>query len=557
MWLDIEPLDVLFFRDSRPFAAGEGFRAAGVFPPTPMPLFGALRTRIMAGLEDEATGEAADFAAYAERARTGRPYWVFDHVGGPDDPGPLCMTGPFLKLNNTLCLPLPKDLMAPPDTDKSGTPFLKPARPVWPVATSPPRLPLVLRTDRPGASVPEAGFLPGDMMTDYLLGYEEQNLLYEESPSLAEPRLGIALGPGRTAQEGMIYTVAHTRLQEGASLMVNLENGDEGDHGLLPDQGLLQLGGEARSARYGRLDPEDLQDPLAPETLAEQKDMLVEALAGKRNFKLYLMTPAVFSAGWLPDGLSGGQPDLGAGSRRKERSGGCRGGQGHVFRWLESSAPPAAVAAPDRPGGERLFFRGRGEPDPGNRGPVDSNPSFSKPAPAFIRGRPGRLCPGCRFRSGRGRDVEAFQGGLIMFTQISMLFQLCETPLHAGSGSSVSYVDLPIQREKHTDYPIVQASGVKGAFRDWASKLAGAGRLPDLIKEVFGPEPGGGCGRRTRGRPGFHRRQGPALSGAILSGRLCLDHLPAGNQPLRPGSSAHWIAFSPAAPGGGRGSRNF
>ena len=41
------------------------------------------------------------------------------------------------------------------------------------------------------------------------------------------------------------------------------------------------------------------------------------------------------------------------------------------------------------------------------------------------------------------------------------------SPLHAGSGQAVGAVDLPIQRERHTGWPHVQASGVKGAFRHW------------------------------------------------------------------------------------------
>lgn len=39
------------------------------------------------------------------------------------------------------------------------------------------------------------------------------------------------------------------------------------------------------------------------------------------------------------------------------------------------------------------------------------------------------------------------------------------TPCHAGSGSALGVVDLPIQREKHSNWPVIQASGVKGAFR--------------------------------------------------------------------------------------------
>jgi len=50
------------------------------------------------------------------------------------------------------------------------------------------------------------------------------------------------------------------------------------------------------------------------------------------------------------------------------------------------------------------------------------------------------------------------------------LFSICTfyaiSPIHAGSGAATSTVDLLIQRERHTNWPHIQASGVKGAMRD-------------------------------------------------------------------------------------------
>lgn len=46
-----------------------------------------------------------------------------------------------------------------------------------------------------------------------------------------------------------------------------------------------------------------------------------------------------------------------------------------------------------------------------------------------------------------------------------ILFLFTETSLHAGTGAHLGAVDLPIQRERHTGYPIVQGSGLKGALR--------------------------------------------------------------------------------------------
>ena len=52
-----------------------------------------------------------------------------------------------------------------------------------------------------------------------------------------------------------------------------------------------------------------------------------------------------------------------------------------------------------------------------------------------------------------------------MNKDFSVAVMYAVTPCHAGSGSALGVVDLPIQRERHTNWPVIQASGVKGAFR--------------------------------------------------------------------------------------------
>lgn len=82
-----------------------------------------------------------------------------------------------------------------------------------------------------------------------------------------------------------------------------------------------------------------------------------------------------------------------------------------------------------------------------------------------------------------------------MFKQASLLFFHAETGLHAGSGQSLGIIDLAIQRERTTDYPVVAASGVKGAVRDWFSRLypptKGENnklRSHDKVVVAFGPD---------------------------------------------------------------------
>ena len=73
-----------------------------------------------------------------------------------------------------------------------------------------------------------------------------------------------------------------------------------------------------------------------------------------------------------------------------------------------------------------------------------------------------------------------------MFLKQKPLFLWVETPLHAGSGSDLGIVDLPIQREKHTGFPKIEASGIKGCLREsFENKLE---RKNTELNLAFGPE---------------------------------------------------------------------
>jgi CRISPR-associated protein Cmr4 len=60
-----------------------------------------------------------------------------------------------------------------------------------------------------------------------------------------------------------------------------------------------------------------------------------------------------------------------------------------------------------------------------------------------------------------------------------------ETPVHAGSGSKDDIIDLPIQREAHTDWPCIFGSSMKGAMRAHAEHLP---MDTELINTAFGPD---------------------------------------------------------------------
>lgn len=56
-----------------------------------------------------------------------------------------------------------------------------------------------------------------------------------------------------------------------------------------------------------------------------------------------------------------------------------------------------------------------------------------------------------------------------MQTKIMSIFT--RTPLHVGCGSSVGAVDQPVVRERHTGYPVIPGSAIKGVLADlWNEK---------------------------------------------------------------------------------------
>ena len=78
-----------------------------------------------------------------------------------------------------------------------------------------------------------------------------------------------------------------------------------------------------------------------------------------------------------------------------------------------------------------------------------------------------------------------------MFKESRILFLYAETAVHAGSGRAAGgATDLPIQRERVTQYPLVQASGLKGALRASFRERKKVKDDDQLVKEIFG-EAGG------------------------------------------------------------------
>lgn len=80
----------------------------------------------------------------------------------------------------------------------------------------------------------------------------------------------------------------------------------------------------------------------------------------------------------------------------------------------------------------------------------------------------------------------------------AVLYLHALTPLHPGSGTAIGVVDLPIQRERHTHWPLIPGSSLKGVLRDaWRERLFQEQDSPyqdrrqaneaPWVKRLFGP----------------------------------------------------------------------
>ncbi|WP_170180863.1 type III-B CRISPR module RAMP protein Cmr4 [Actinomadura pelletieri] len=101
-------------------------------------------------------------------------------------------------------------------------------------------------------------------------------------------------------------------------------------------------------------------------------------------------------------------------------------------------------------------------------------------------------------------------GSMVATPHRALLFLYAETPVHAGGEGASGALDLPIQREVGTGYPIIKGESLKGALREHTrSRLD-----PATWTTIFGAEPpkrGQAAGPLTPGSIRVHEAQLVAL----------------------------------------------
>ena len=272
-FFELDPLDTLFFRDGRPFAAGETgqMEVEGNFPPPPSTVAGALRAELARSLGWDGSSDGWDLVA----GQLGRGL----NLGG------LEFFGPYLLKGTDMLLPAPLALVQE-DQANGAISRLTPGDRID-SDLGPARFP---SRKEPGKAEPlSKAWLTLTGMQEFLAGGlpKTDQVIMSDQLFQRERRVGIRRDDqSRTTGEDSLYQTAHYRPQRGVKIAAGL-SGWEGELGQL-----LTLGGESRMSWAVAL-PGGLAMP-GPVELVPDPD-------GKVHYLIYLLTPTNVDGGRKPN----------------------------------------------------------------------------------------------------------------------------------------------------------------------------------------------------------------------------------------------------------------
>jgi len=294
--INIKPVDVLFFRDSKPFGKGSEHFTKSIFPPYPQTLYGALRTKALETLGCDY--EQFKNGNFVFRNQDSLNKIDLDNIkkeiGTVEKPGDFILKGPFLLSKNTdIYIKLPADVKNIGDDLVKKYEFMQPFN--WSN--------FGVETDFELNNYPHIitkepledaeGYIPLQKFTNYLLGKDIEDGDVKKASDVYdfEIRTGIGIDPQKnTTEEGLLYAMGFVRLHKDFSLCAEIEN-----LSALPNSGIIKLGGANRICEY-----EELPDNPFHFYKAE-KENIKSIVKEAKKFKLVFLTPALFNNGWISD----------------------------------------------------------------------------------------------------------------------------------------------------------------------------------------------------------------------------------------------------------------
>jgi CRISPR-associated protein Cmr3 len=292
--LEITPLDTLFFRDGKPFTAGEDNWADGAgFPPSPSVFYGAVRTLLA--------------------SQNG---WGLNEI--EEKTQSLCIENIYLLFNDE------PHFIAPLDFVESSIKNAKKEYEQKQLTTiNDHKLTTKNSTYSLFSSNDEDDFVKSKNNAIITQGLLLESLQKEKMLSSVtlkqfkltnEPKIGIKKNRSSgNVEDGMLYRVALQRLEPEIRIKadkrdskktqkienpikIHIELSYGQDFNLSP-KGFIRLGGEGKAAAYEIVDTKD-EDA---EFFTKSKLPKLNLSAEKNKFRLYLATPAIFKNGWYPN----------------------------------------------------------------------------------------------------------------------------------------------------------------------------------------------------------------------------------------------------------------
>lgn len=275
--------DTLFFKESRPMESIGGSQLGSVFPPPARTIIGAVRTSI---------GEAlrVDWREYSNG-----PHPLHNVIGGPDSLGPLHFKGPYLIKDTERLFPIPLASLH----GTTGQTRLIPDDNLTHCDLGNVRLPVKLDSALLGVKPLEHAYITARGLQAFLSGGDIPATEIHLARDLYahEERLGIARdNQTRVTGDGLLYQTRHIRPLQNANLEIGIQiSGLQAPN--LPASGVNRLGAEGRLAAWKMTNA----DPLPA----------IQKPAKAKGLVLMLLSSALFTDGWIPDGFSKDRDDQG------------------------------------------------------------------------------------------------------------------------------------------------------------------------------------------------------------------------------------------------------
>jgi len=224
--ITFEPIDSIFFREAKPFNAGESGFLDSQFPPPAQTLSGSIRNAI--GIANGIDWNDKSAVAIL--------------LGTADYPTPLSFAGPYLFKNEKRLYPVPLNLLYSENT-KEWT-RLTPSGTEFKTDMGDRQLPKPEKLLE-GAKSIEEGWLDAVNMQKVLNGGLPDSFIAADDIFVREPRVGIGRDNQKSVvnkEEGLLYFTRHLRLKDGITLGMAVDGAT-----LFPN-GMRRFGGEGRLA---------------------------------------------------------------------------------------------------------------------------------------------------------------------------------------------------------------------------------------------------------------------------------------------------------------------